>query len=796
MTTPNRFTTALLALSVLTACGLPAAAQQANAQQQDRSPAQISSAQKMDLAAQSLDLTQSDLGVMSEALANPMMFVERKNDQEFSGELLVHAKTPNARAAKSRIIPSMKQASAFVDEYVVRVPEGLTEGEFASILMATGDYLFVEPNWKLFPLLTPNDSQFGSSWQHSRIQSTNAWDLHTGDSDIIVAICDSGVDTNHPDLEDALVPGYNAVDHRAEADGGLVEDVNGHGTFVAGCAAAQGNNGTGVVGVGWDFRVMPIRVSNLSSGNASSFAILEGARWAVDNGAHAINASFSGGNSNGNQTAAKYIIDRGGLFFWASGNDNAYVTYDSPDLVIVGSTTSSDNKSGFSNYGPAVDLTAPGSSVRSTRRGGSYGPGSGTSYASPVAAGVGAMIFSVRSDLSGQDVQDILYRSVDDLGAPGRDDSFGRGRVNTFNAVQTALAYQPRIGLPVNESFDSASWMDLLSTTSGSVSTISDAEAIGEVLVLDSTDQVTSGLLGGRTLPSGRVEISFGLKSIGVEAGESFGIEYLTADGAWESAYSYTSLGTDTNGYLPVGFVLPLEFMWHGVQFRMTANGSDASDQWLIEDLFLGRIEPAPVAPFVDSFESGVVSRLLWDDIDGPTAEIQNGSYAAKLIGEQEMESITVPMIQFGLVPGYVRFDAWADAQAGADDILTVEVIDQNNVWNVLATFDGTMLSTEGETFQYRTPILTWFNDTVQIRVSSEGDDAFYVDNVYLGPDMLQPACSQADIVDFGQLDFVDVSAFVDAFGSGSLLADMNDDQTLDFVDISLFVSAFSKGCP
>jgi hypothetical protein len=406
------------------------------------------------------------------------------------------------------------------------------------------------------------------------------------------------------------------------------------------------------------------------------------------------------------------------------------------------------------------------------------------------------LIFSVRSDLSGQDVQDILYQSVDDLGAPGRDDSFGRGRVNSFNAVQTAMAYQPRIGLPLSESFDSAGWMDVLSATSGSVSTIADAQASGDVLVLDTTDQVTTEPLGGRTLPSGRVEISFGLKASGVEAGETFGIEYLTADDAWESVYSYTSLGSDTDGYQPVGFMLPLDFMWHGVQLRMTANGSDGSDQWMIDDLFLGRLVPTPVAPFVDSFEGGVVSSLLWDDIDGPTAEIQNGSYAAKFVGEQEIESITVPMMQFGLVPGYVRFDAWADAQAGADDIFTVEILDQNNTWNVLATIDGSMLATEGETFQYRTPILTWFNDTVQIRISSEGDDALYMDNVYLGPDMLQPACSQADIVDFGQLDFVDVSAFVDAFGSGSLLADMNDDETLDFVDISLFVSAFSKGCP
>ncbi|MBL4809192.1 MAG: S8 family serine peptidase, partial [Phycisphaerales bacterium] len=319
MTTPPKLGSMALACSLIMMCGLPASFAIAAPEKGVSVHGQPASslAVMMSKARSALNLLPGDELMMQAAAESPMVFVEIAHDREFTRELIVHANTGRGATALSRVSPSLVKKSTMVEEYVISVPEGLSEGEFAAMLMSTGDYLFVEPNYRLFPLLTPNDSQFNSSWQHTRIQSTLAWDLHTGDSDVIVAVCDSGVDTNHPDLQAALVPGYNAVNNLAQDDGGLVEDVNGHGTFVSGCAAAQGNNGTGVVGVGWDFRVMPIRVSNNSSGTASGFDILEGARWAVDNGAKAINASFSGGTSGSNQTTAKYIIDRGGLFFWA-----------------------------------------------------------------------------------------------------------------------------------------------------------------------------------------------------------------------------------------------------------------------------------------------------------------------------------------------------------------------------------------------------------------------------------------------------------------------------------------------
>lgn len=800
MFSPSHTRTAVLACSLFLFSGSVAGLASADSTSQPQASGVASAsllAVKMNAVRSAFALIPGDDAIMLQAAQSPLEFANVKKQREFTGELIVHAKEGRTLSGEARVLPAIVKKSAFMSEYVVTVPEGVDEGELAAMLMATGDYEFVEPNYRLFQEVVPNDSQYGSSWQHSRIRSAAAWDLHTGESDIIVAVCDSGVDSNHPDLEDALILGYNAVDNLAESDGGNTEDVNGHGTFVSGCAAAQGNNNRGVVGVGWDFTIMPIRVSNLSSGNANSFDILEGARWAVDNGAKIVNASYSGGTSGSNQSTAKYISDRGGLLFWSSGNDNAFVSYNGPDLIMVGSTTSGDNRSGFSNFGPAVDVSAPGSSVRSTTRGGSYSNSSGTSFAAPIAAGVGAMIFSVRSDISARDAQDILYQSVDDLGAAGRDDSFGHGRVNTFNAIQVALSYVPRLPLPHTESFETASWMDLFSVTAGSPATVLDAESAdsGSVMLLEAGDQIKTVKLAGTSI-TGSLGLGFGLKTSGVEAGENLSIELSLDDGSWETIYDYTSTGIDSDGYIDFWVELPSSFRWHGVELRMTAEGSDSSDQWRIDDLAIEHRDPQPVGPLVDGFEGGPVSPITWDENTGVGVAIFGSSYVATFEGEQELESVNVLLNQFGITPAFVRVDAWAEAGAGADDTLKLEVLDIGNIWLTIATLDGSALGDTPETYEYQTPFVSWAIDTTRLRLTSTGDDVLYIDNVYYGTEQQTNACNEADFNEDGLLDFFDISAFLTAYGSSNPIADLNNDAVLDFFDISAFLTAYGAGCP
>ena len=785
------------ALSLTLLAGICTGASGTQPQQDTSSPTAAVQA-----ASQSLDLRPGDLELMQRAINNPLEFIAIPGEREFRGELIVHAKEGKVADAEARVAPLTLRTSTFVPERVIKVPDGMSEGQLAAMLMATGDYEFVEPNWTLFPAVTPNDPQFGSSWQHTRLQSTDAWDIETGGSNIIVAVCDSGVDLDHPDLQDALIPGFNSETGRAQAIGGEVDDVNGHGTFVAGCAAAQGNNATGVTGVGWDFSIMPIRVTNRSDGNASAFAILDGARWAAENGAHVVNASFSGGTSASNQSTGRYLKEHGALLFWAAGNDGSFITPNRPDYVLVGATTSSDNRANFSNFGPAVDVTAPGASVRSTRRFGTYGNGSGTSYASPIAAGVGAMIYAMNPDFIADDVQDILYHSVDDLGAPGRDDSFGRGRVNTHNAVLLAQTYQRPTLLPISSTFEDSSWQSLFAASVGDVETSAPADAPEgvSVLRLDHNDTLVSERLAGRTLYDDAM-ISFALRSNGLEAGESLLVQYLenpddAGDDSWATLNEIDSRGLSSSEFVRFNQELPAEMQWHGMRLRFVANGSDASDAWLIDDLSLDLI-PASDAPLDQRFESNTIDPVAWFTVTNTEAVYDSGTFAARLSDNATLRSNDIPLLQFGFVQPYLYFNAWVDGSVSPDDTLSVEVVTVGGDWETLATISASELSTSPGFINLDMPIYTWGVDNMEVRFTTSTSGAFYLDDVYLGVEAPSSACSDADLAEpFGELNFFDVSAFLSAFSANEPAADLNGDGQYNFFDVSGYLTLFNAGCP
>lgn len=717
-------------------------------------------------AGAAIAMQQGDAQSFARGLENPIEFTAIPGNMEFRAELHVRAKSTREQRALDRVAPLLERRSEFVEEYVVRVPEGLDESALASMLIATGDYEFVQPNWALFPAATvPNDPQYSSSWQHTRIQSANAWDIETGDSSVVIAICDTGVDLDHPDLEDALVSGYNAWTHDAQADGGDVSPIGGHGTFVSGCAAAIGNNSTGVVGAGWNFRIMPIRVV-AGNGSASSFSISDGARWAAENGADVVNVSFTGATTASNVQLSRDLKANGALLFYAAGNDNAQLSPARPDFVIVAATTSSDNKWGSSNWGSAISISAPGSGVRSTQNGGGYGNGSGTSYASPIAAGVGAMIFSVNPDFGPDDVQEILYASVDDLGAPGRDDFFGLGRVNTFNAVVAAQTYTPRVMIPLSESFESSDWMDLLSASSGAIETTTDPDAPdgASVLVMDSTDIVESVLLGGRPAILGDYTISARVKAIGVEAGESLQLQYKDSDNNWQPIVTMPSFGVDSDGYTLLDAPLPADFGYHGVSIRILAQGSDSSDQWMIDDL---QIQPRAqqTLPFTDSFDAGVLSELRWDATSTAPIGALAQAVGITLDNETIAESIDIDLSPLANDGAYINF--FAAAMGASSDTLLIEYRDFFGNWATIDSIDSSELSPTPQGFSYEVPFLG-LNDEFRVRFSDAADaGGFFIDDLEIGADPLTLGCSAADFTADGTLDIFDVFAFLDVFNAG-----------------------------
>ncbi len=316
----------------------------------------------------------------------------------------------------------------------VEVPVG-AEAEVARALAADPHIEFAEPDMLVPPGdLIPDDPKFASAWHLPKIQAPTAWVGSQG-AGIIVAILDTGVDASHPDLAGKLVPGWNAVDGSTDS-----ADLNGHGTSVAGTAAATTNNGIGVAGVAGAAGIMPIRVSNRSDGWAYWSDIARALSWAAANGARVANISYGVTGSSSVSSAAQQMRNQGGVVVVAAGNSGSDPGHsDDPYLISVSATNSSDGQPSWSSYGYYVDVGAPGAGILTTKRGGGYGSVSGTSFASPTTAGVVALIMAANPGLSPKDIEAILEDSAEDLGDAGWDTRYGYGRVNAALAVTAAL---------------------------------------------------------------------------------------------------------------------------------------------------------------------------------------------------------------------------------------------------------------------------------------------------------------------------------------------------------------------
>jgi len=236
------------------------------------------------------------------------------------------------------------------------------------------------------------------------------------------------------------VPGFNVVDGNTNTS-----DAYGHGTFVAGVAAAVGNNAIDVTGVAFNTSIMPLRISTDTAGSASEFDIALAIEYAADHGAKVCNVSFGSDfcDSPIFLDAGTYMQSKGGLVVQAAGNSGLNRGCPTtPQVIIVSATDENDNLASFSNIGNEIAVAAPGVHIISTvcnactpLGGGELGSGDGTSFAAPIAAGVLALIFSIDQTFTAAQAQQILFDTADDLGPAGYDISYGWGRVNAAKAV-------------------------------------------------------------------------------------------------------------------------------------------------------------------------------------------------------------------------------------------------------------------------------------------------------------------------------------------------------------------------
>jgi thermitase len=347
---------------------------------------------------------------------------------------------------------------------ILQLPRNASEMAAARAFGQHREVLFAEPDYIRPPAeVTPNDPRY-PVWHLRKINAPNAWTYTTGSSGVIIAVLDTGVDGTHPDLSAKMIPGWNMYDNNSNTS-----DVTGHGTGVAGIAAASSNNGIGVASVAWGCRIMPVRVTT-SSGMATDSMIANGLVWAADRGARIANLSFSSSNDSTTLTnAAAYFQSRGGLVIMAAGNTGTFSSAaDNPYIIRVSATDANDVLASWSCTGNNIDVAAPGVGIQTTARGGGYSSTSGTSCSAPVVAGIAALLLSVNSSLSPSQVQDILKQSADDLGASGWDTQYGWGRVNAANAVQMAAG----TSLPPDTTLPTVSFSSPAngSTLSGTVS--------------------------------------------------------------------------------------------------------------------------------------------------------------------------------------------------------------------------------------------------------------------------------------------------------------------------------------
>jgi len=356
--------------------------------------------------------------------------------------------------------------------------------------------LFAEFEPKTKVDLTPNDPYYSTQWHLAQISCNDAWDITTGNDQIVIGIVDSGIKWNHPDLRDNIwinqeeldagmtinwangtVSGGNNID---DDGNGKIDDVigwnfyengsnhsiqtnpsNDHGTHVAGCAGAVGNNNLGVVGATMNVKLISSRHSPTSFATTSIYNGNAGIYYCADSGADIINCSWGGsGGGTSSNTAINYAQAQGALVICAAGNDDTnngivhHYPSDADNAVAVAALNDNNQKTWFSNYGTPIDVSAPGENIWSTIiSNNGYSGMDGTSMASPIVAGVCALIKSVNPTFTPIEIRERLEETCDNIDNvnPGYSGLLGAGVVNAYEAV---LNGNPGLEPPQNLTYE------------------------------------------------------------------------------------------------------------------------------------------------------------------------------------------------------------------------------------------------------------------------------------------------------------------------------------------------------
>lgn len=402
--------------------------------------------------------------------------------------------------SENNFIILRKASTGFID---IKIPQTSSFEDSFLMLQNSGYFSIVEENTIGYYTLTPNDPEYVTQWHLPIVQAEAAWDMNSGSQNIVVAVLDSGTEFTHSDLGNGS-DAFNIFWHNPGEDAwsdpndpstgnGLDDDGNGyvddwigynfdldnnnpsgsfyHGTAVAGVTAAKTNNSNGVAGVagGNNSKGTSIMIGNVGNTAPNGSVLDDAILYAAANGANIVQLSLSvGQNSAIDAAITEAYVNQGLLVINAAGNSGAAsVGYpaSNPMVMAIGASTPSDLKASFSQYGPDLEVSAPGTNIRTTDLSNSYTTTSGTSFSAPLTSGIASLIWGRHPSLTNDQVREILQDSADKVGGydynqdpldPGRSLEMGYGRVNAHTALTLSDTYvTPVVNLIFKNGFES-----------------------------------------------------------------------------------------------------------------------------------------------------------------------------------------------------------------------------------------------------------------------------------------------------------------------------------------------------
>ena len=368
-------------------------------------------------------------------------------------EILVKFKEGTPKEIKEKVhrgfASQMKEKIEKLDVEVVKVPKDKVE-EFVAKFKGKAEVEYVEPNYVATAFELTNDRGIVDKWQWGMYKAKaannglSAWNISKSNSSVKVAILDTGIDQNHEDLQ-----GKIDSNQKNCTDSPTIDDLYGHGTHVAGIAAASTNNGVGVAGLGYNASLMNVKVLG-DNGSGYYSWIANCLMWAADNGAKVVNMSLGGSfDSVTLKNAVNYAWGKGVVVVAAAGNSgNASATYPAyySNVIAVAATDVNDKKASWSSFGKWVDVAAPGVEIYSTFPNHTntigqtnYGYASGTSMATPHVAGLAALVWTTSYGGNNADVRRQIEATADKISGTGKYWTYGR--INALSAVSTLGTY-------------------------------------------------------------------------------------------------------------------------------------------------------------------------------------------------------------------------------------------------------------------------------------------------------------------------------------------------------------------